>query len=447
MDKVRILFYSGHHEIVGGDAQYLLNLVENLNSDQYAVEIYTDKNAVFEERVKQWLSRDVIINYLDTRPILFKKNLVQKLYDKVTVHQSGSKMASIVKKILDADCWLEHSVYRWINYLYYRTTEIITLAKIRAAAHNAILFYKLFKSKKEGFDIFHFNNGGYPAKTSVLVAVIVAYCLGVKNIVMTTCSIAQPKRWYSFSDYAFDWVIPRCCKKVITLSEFLSIEFNRRRKFPLNKLHAIVLGTKDAKALTPDEIVKKKQALGLWPDQPILSVVGAIYGAAKGHNVLFEAMREVKKQFPKATLLVVGDGKGKAALQRLADELSLGDNIHFLGYRQDLGELNNIIDIAVVPSTAAEGVPYTCLEALRAGKALITTDAGGCAEAVRPGTTGLVIKKNDASALAEAIIKLLSNRSLLGDMGKEGRKLFEAKFSLSRVVQNHAQLYRELLNK
>lgn len=447
MNKIKILFYSGHGEVVGGDARYLFDLINNLNSNKYDIQLFTDKNYLFAERAKQWLKNDIKINYLDTRPILFKKILIQKLYNKIESYQGKNKLIFLIRNILNTKFLLERSVYRWLNYIYYRIVEIITLAKLRYNIHNALIFYRLLKNKKKEIDIIHFNNGGYPAKQAVLIAIIVAHFLRIKNIVMTAHGVALPKRWYKFSDHIFDYFIPKFCKKVITSSENSRLELNKKRKFPLDIITAIVLGANDVDALTPDEVFKKKQKLGLLPDQPLLIISGGIYGEAKGHNVLFKAIVEIKKIYPAVKLLVAGDGKGLPDLQRLANELNLDDNIKFLGYRKDICELNSIVNIVIVPSITSEGIPFTCLEALRAGKALITTNVGGCVETVENGASGLIIKKNDSQELAKAILKLLGNKELTKKMGEAGRKMFEEKFLLSTEIKKHEQFYLNILNK
>ncbi len=447
MNKVRIFFYSGHGEVVGGDARYVFDLINNLNSDKYETQLFTDKNYLFKKRAQQWLKKDIPIHYLDTRPILFKKNLIQKLSNTIETYRGKNKLIGLARTILNTDFLLEHTIYQWLNYIYYRIVEIITLAKLRYTIHNALLFYGLLKNKKQEIDIFHFNNGGYPAKEAVLIAIMVAYFVGIRNIVMTTHSVAQPKKWYNLLDYIFDCFIPKFCKTVIMPSQNLRIEFNKRRKFSLDIITAIPLGLNDIKELlSANAILKKKKELGLDPDQPILMIVGALYGTSKGHYVLLEAFAKVKKQFPQAVLLVVGDGKGRLDLERRANKLKIGSCIKFLGYRQDINELNSIIDIAVVPSIGYEAIPYAIREALRDGKAVITTDAGGCAEAVKHGVNGLVVRQNDSDDLAQAIIKLLENKETIKKMGEQGRKIFEKKFLLSAEINKHEHIYSNMLD-
>lgn len=446
MNKIKILFYSGHGEEVGGDAQYLFDLINNLDSNKHEIELFTDKNYFFTERAKQWFKKEIKINYLDTRPVLFRKNIVQKIYAKISEAQVG-KLKSLIQNFLDKEFLLGYSIYRWLNYIYYRILAIVTLAQFRHDLHNIFLFFRLLKKKKREIDIIHFNNGGYPAKRAVLIAIVVAYYAGIRNIVMTSHSVAQPKKWYKISDHIFDYFIPRFCKKIITPSENLRLELNKRRRFPLDKIKAIVLGLNDSVKLSSEEINKKKQGLSLALDQPVLMIVSALYGKAKGHYVLLNALTQVKKEFPEVQLLIVGDGKDRVNLENFCQKLELQNNVKFLGYRTDIEELYNIIDVSLTPSLEFEAIPYAIREALRAGKAVIATDAGGCVEAVINEVNGLVVRQNDSRELAKAILKLLKNKELTKKQGEAGRKIFEEKFLLATEIQKHEQVYLNILNK
>ncbi|GAF77742.1 unnamed protein product, partial [marine sediment metagenome] len=117
-------------------------------------------------------------------------------------------------------------------------------------------------------------------------------------------------------------------------------------------------------------------------------------------------------------------------------------NIVFMGYRSDIEAINNIIDIAVVPSIGFEAVPYTIKEAMRAGKSVITTDAGGCDEAVIHNRNGFVVPQKDPHMLAQAIMKLLEEKELMGQMGCAGQQYFKQKFILSEKVLEHERLYK-----
>ena len=132
-------------------------------------------------------------------------------------------------------------------------------------------------------------------------------------------------------------------------------------------------------------------------DSPVLIITANLEESRKGHKVLFKALTKITIKYPKIILLVVGDGTKKNELENYCSELSLKNNIIFLGHRTDIAELNDIADIAIVPSIGFEGIPYTVREAMRSGKPVITTKAGGCDEAVENTVNGMIVKENDSN--------------------------------------------------
>ena len=100
--------------------------------------------------------------------------------------------------------------------------------------------------------------------------------------------------------------------------------------------------------------------------------------------------------------------------------------------------------MVVLPSYR-EGLPKVLIEAAACGRAVITTDAPGCRDAIEPNVTGLLVPIGNSDALACAIKKLLDNPSLCEEMGRAGRKLAERSFDVRHVVGQHMRIYNDLL--
>lgn len=96
--------------------------------------------------------------------------------------------------------------------------------------------------------------------------------------------------------------------------------------------------------------------------------------------------------------------------------------------------------IMVLPSYR-EGLPKSLLEAAACGRAVITTDAPGCRDAITPNVTGLLVKPKNPSELASAIITLVKNDLLRNEFGKAGRKLAEECFDVNDVIAQHLSIY------
>ncbi len=193
-----------------------------------------------------------------------------------------------------------------------------------------------------------------------------------------------------------------------------------------------------------------KRSLGIPLSCPVVGVLGNMR-PVKGHRYLLEAMSRIL--IPDVYLLIIGKDVStarieseseKAKLEKLAGELGLSSNIIFTGYRSDIPELVNVMDVAVLPSLS-EGFSNALLEYMAMSKPIVATNVGGNAEALLDRQTGLIVPPGDPDALRDAIMTLLDKRKLAEDMGLAARKRLEEVFSLDRMVQEMETLYNLLL--
>jgi len=84
------------------------------------------------------------------------------------------------------------------------------------------------------------------------------------------------------------------------------------------------------------------------------------------------------------------------------------------------------------------------VEAMATGVPIVATRGGGTPELVVDGETGLLVERGDASALAEAILRLLSDEKLRKSMGRAARKRAVELFSWDQIVKNLLYLYQEI---
>lgn len=395
---------------MGGDAKYLCDLVNTLTPGTLHVSIATDVNPSFETFVAHSLTVPTPIEYLDTRPRLFKKSWV--------------------------DC----------SGRYVRATcRALLLSRLRECIWNFFLFYRLLKKNGAKVDILHFNNGGYPAKEAGLMAIFAAGLLG-KKVMMSFHNMPVKRSLLRPSDYVFDYLVSRYCDCVIAASEALKEAIVRERKLSPHKVHTIYCGLPDEAPLSQEDALVLRRQLNGGTAAPVLIICGNLDEDRKGHAPLLRALAIVKAQFPDVVLWVVGKGSPERVqhLKSLAGSLGLEQAVRFLGFRKDVHALNSAADVAVVPSLFTEATPYTIKEAARASRPVVTTAVGGCAEAVVVGETGFVVPPNDVMALADAIIRLLRDPELCLRMGRKARELFLQKFLLSEKVKQHEMIYAQL---
>ena len=187
-----------------------------------------------------------------------------------------------------------------------------------------------------------------------------------------------------------------------------------------------------------------RSALRVISDQPVIGTVGNLY-PVKGQTFLLQAMSAIVRHRPDCWLIIAGRGDLESTLKREAKELGIERNVLFLGYRADVTELLQAMDVFVLPSLS-EGLSLSILEAMAAGKPVVATAVGGNPEIILDGQTGYLVLPGNADALAEKILQLLEKPTHAREVGQRSRLHVMQEFSLSRMVNRYLLLYVELLS-
>lgn len=196
----------------------------------------------------------------------------------------------------------------------------------------------------------------------------------------------------------------------------------------------------------PDRPEELRRELGIPEDAPVVGAIGAMC-FAKGFGHLIDAIPLVAEQVPGAHFILVGDGELRGELERKAKALGLGpEALTFAGWRDNIAELLALFDV-FASSSVEEGLGTSVMQALAMGRAAVVTDAGGLPEIVEDGENGLVVPAGNAAALADGIVRLLSDGGLRARMGAAGRRTVEERFAPARMVDATIAVYREVLGR
>jgi glycosyltransferase involved in cell wall biosynthesis len=182
---------------------------------------------------------------------------------------------------------------------------------------------------------------------------------------------------------------------------------------------------------TPD-VAALKKSLGIDPASPAVGVIGR-FTQQKGHEFIVRAFRHVIQRFPRAQLVMVGEGELAARLEDMVYEAALGRNCRIVGPRKDMLELYPAFDVVALPSLW-EGTPYTMLEAMAWARGIVATRVGGIPEIIDPGRNGLLVPPRDVSALAAAIVRLLASRDLRAKVGDAARQTVRRDHRLQKMI-------------
>jgi len=191
---------------------------------------------------------------------------------------------------------------------------------------------------------------------------------------------------------------------------------------------------------------RKRVELGLLSETPVIGFVGRLV-QEKGILELWQAVQRVKKCLPNLRLLMIGpldDQKPDALTPEMAKAYGLAQSCIFTGTRHDMPELYALMDLFVLPSHR-ESFPRSPMEASAMGVPCIVTDIPGCREVVEHGQNGWLVPPNDVPALAEAIVKLLTDRAQARQMSETGRKIAHERFDEQLVFARAKAEYTRLL--
>lgn len=168
----------------------------------------------------------------------------------------------------------------------------------------------------------------------------------------------------------------------------------------------------------------------------------------KGHEDLLKAFSLIKSKINEPWLLLcVGRDQGILnKLTGIAKSFQLNQNILWLGERKDVAELLESSDVGLLTSHE-EGFSNSILEYMATGLPVVVTDVGGNAEAVINDKTGFVVPAQNPESLANAILRLISDKNRMKNMGEAARERVIQHFTLEKCVNEHIHEYEKLLNK
>lgn len=165
----------------------------------------------------------------------------------------------------------------------------------------------------------------------------------------------------------------------------------------------------------------------------------------KGQMDLLAAVARLQPSHSELRVVLFGQGRDERRLRDLRDELGLGTSVQFAGFRDDLDSYLGAFDLLVHPALT-EGLGVVALKAQAAGVPVIASAAGGLAEVVVDGKTGLLVPPSDDKRLADAMTKLIDDSALRDRYAKAARDHARAQFSVEPMVAAHLRLYETLLN-
>jgi len=186
-------------------------------------------------------------------------------------------------------------------------------------------------------------------------------------------------------------------------------------------------------------------SLGLPDGARAAAIVGRLH-AGKGLPTALRAVSIVRQRVGDFHLVVVGDGDMRGELVALRDALGLSAAVHIVGARDDVPSVLQAVNLLLIPSES-ETAGLTAIEAGAAGIPVVATNVGGLPEAVLDGRTGVLVPPRDERAIADAVVRVLSDATVAAEMGEAGRKFVCEEFGRGRLVSRMAEVYAGALGR
>ncbi|HWE84948.1 MAG TPA: glycosyltransferase [Terracidiphilus sp.] len=287
-------------------------------------------------------------------------------------------------------------------------------------------FYRAFRECRP--DVVHLHN-----PTPTVYAAFPARAAGVRSIVSTRHGlVGAPLRRSVELRYA---VAARFCNCIVGVCDATVDNLNRLHTIPKHKLLRIYNGTLPIERIPLPKCPPKSGFTLLF--------VGRL-APVKNLQLLLNAFQTASAVRPELRLWIVGDGSERRALESLATDLRISNAVTFWGEQLDPAQFYSAADLFTMSSTS-EGLPVSLIQGFSLGVPAVVTDVGGMAEAVKMGNAGIVVPAGQPRQMAEAILRLIEDRDLLGRFSQAASELFASRFTLAPMVSAYHQLYSAAL--
>lgn len=241
-----------------------------------------------------------------------------------------------------------------------------------------------------------------------------------------------------------EWIAAHFCDALVTVSRF-HCDWAANLHIGSKRTRIAIPNGIDPGRIKPQRSRQKVRTdLGIDDNEVLCLTTGRLV-QQKGLDVLMSAISKLDQSLA-VHFVIVGDGEQSSVLERLAKVLKIEKRISFLGFRTDLGDLLAAADLIVLPSLR-EGLSISLLEAMAAGKPIITTNIGSNLEVTANGKAARLVAAGNAQSLADAIYYLVGDKKECERLGRAALVEFEREYHEDIMSLRYMELYARLLNE
>ncbi len=377
----------------GGSATYLMNFVKSLDKTKFTPVMVYLKNSLMISKFRN-IGTEVIL-----------------------VQSKSWKLNAALAY------WLEKKRLRLLKYILYG------LFLLREVIPETVKLISIMRSKKINAVLL---NGEVIFFPSTVFACIFA---GIPCFVRKSgTGDVQSNRLRHFLSYFADYFIA---------SSDAEVDIHKKNKLPYKRMMRVYEGVNPDVFVPNNQNNKIRNEFGLSQEQVVIGAISR-FQKGKGHDDILKAAQNVIKECPNAVFLIVGDDldaePGQMSLkykyENIAMELGIEKNIVFTGWRNDVLDILQGIDIFVhCPNTLPEALGMATLEAESCAKPVIVTNNRGLSETTTNNVNGFKIDIGDFNSLGCRIIELIKRKDLRLEMGRKGRENVLKYFDINKNIK------------
>jgi glycosyltransferase involved in cell wall biosynthesis len=189
----------------------------------------------------------------------------------------------------------------------------------------------------------------------------------------------------------------------------------------------------------PEKRAEARASLGLGPEHLLMGGTFRLAPAKRPHLWL-EVAAQVAARVPQARFMIVGDGVLRAELEAWIAARGLSNRIWLVGRKAPVEPWIAAMDVMLLASEV-EGLPNVLLEAQALGVPVVTTNAGGSAEAVLDGITGVLVTEDRPPVLAEAVTRVLRDKAMRARAAVGAPAFIRQRFGMERMLADTLAIY------
>jgi glycosyltransferase involved in cell wall biosynthesis len=188
--------------------------------------------------------------------------------------------------------------------------------------------------------------------------------------------------------------------------------------------------------------LKKKRDLGIQNDDFVVGMISCLK-PQKSPLDYVKAMARIYEKNPLVNFLLVGDGVLRHECENLIKDMAMKERFIFVGWRRDISEILDIMDVAVLTSKW-EGMPISVIEALCKGCPVVATGVGGTPELIKNRVNGYITQPGAYEETAAKVLEIIKDTDTLKAMKRQAASSIDGSFCVNEMVKRTQNLYQGL---